>query len=98
MNSEAFDLFIEVDPAEFVIKDRNSIMVTISDPQSKRKAECFKVVHAITKGDDEQTIESVRTPQQIADYMKKDAEFNDLFDVVKLVNSQRKKWIRFVDR
>ena len=53
--SEAFDLFIEVDPAESVIKDRNSIMVTISAPQSKRKAECSKVVHAITKGDDEQT-------------------------------------------
>ena len=75
MNSEAFDLFIEVDPAESVIKDRNSIMVTISDPQSKRN----------------RTIESVRTPQQKADYMKKAAEFNDLFDVVKLVNSQRKR-------
>ena len=48
MNSEAFDLFIEVDPAEIVIKDRNSTMVTISDPLSKRKAERFKVVHAIT--------------------------------------------------
>ena len=35
-------------------------------------------------------IESARTPQQKADYMKKAAEFNDLFDVVKLVNSQRK--------
>ena len=46
-------------------------MVTTSDPQSKRKAERFKVVHAITKGDDKQTIESVRTPQQKADYMKK---------------------------
>ena len=90
MNSEAFDSFIEVDPAEFVIKDRNSIMVTISDPQSKRKAERFKGVHAITKVDDEQTIESVRTPQKKADYMKKAAEFNDFFDVVKLVNSQRK--------
>ena len=30
-------------------------MVTASDPQSKRKAERFKVVHVITKGDDEQT-------------------------------------------
>ena len=37
MNSEAFDLFIEVDPAEFVIKDRNSIMVTISDPQREKQ-------------------------------------------------------------
>ena len=55
MNSEAFDLFTEVDPAEFVIKDRNSIMVTTSDPQSKRKAERFKVVHIVTKGDDGQT-------------------------------------------
>ena len=36
-------------------------------------------------------IESARTPQQKTDYMKKAAEFNDLFDVVKLVNSQRKR-------
>ena len=35
-------------------------------------------------------IESARAPQQKADYMKIAAEFNDLFDVVKLVNSQRK--------
>ena len=35
-------------------------------------------------------IESARAPQQKADCMIKAAEFNDLFDVVKLVNSQRK--------
>ena len=34
--------------------------------------------------------ESARAPQQKADYMKKATEFNDLFDVVKLVNSLRK--------
>ena len=43
MNSEAFDLFIEVDPAEFVIKDRNTIIVAISDPQSKRKQNVLKL-------------------------------------------------------
>ena len=90
MNSEVLDLLIEVDPAEFVIKDRNSIMVTTPDPQSKRKAERFKVVHVITKGDDEQTNRISKDSSKKADYMKKAAEFNDLFDVVKLVNSLRK--------
>ena len=63
-------IFMYLSALEFVIKDRISIMVTISDPQPKRRAERSKVVHVIAKGDDEHTIESVRTSQQKADYMK----------------------------
>ena len=53
INFEAFDLFIEVDPAEFVVRQEQYHGDNIRP--TKRKAERFKVVHVVTKGDDEQT-------------------------------------------